>query len=86
MNCQKTGAHIYIHQYGMFAICDVFIVKEVFIFRIAATSMETIRGDIIHYEVLTIEEWFDRKVNNDDNSTLISCAALYHGYEGKSMS
>jgi len=86
MQCIKTGAHIYIAQYGEFAICDVFELNGVSLFRIAGTSREPMR-DVIHFNVVDVAQWFDR---NDTghfgrSSTMISACAANFGYDGKAV-
>jgi len=84
MQCIKTGAHIYIAQYGEFAICDVFELQGVNLFRIAGTSREPMR-DVIHFNVVDVAQWFDREATDGRDSTMISACAANFGYDGKAV-
>lgn len=83
MICEKTGAVAYIAAYNVYAICDVFVKDSVRVFRIAGTNFLQPRGDLVHYTVWAIDQWFDRL--STGTSTLISTSAAYHGYEGVTM-
>ena len=84
MQCIKTGAHIYIAQYGEFAICDVLELKGVNLFRIAGTSREPMR-DVIHFNVVDVAQWFDREATDGRGSTMTSACAENFGYDGKAV-
>lgn len=95
MSCTKTGAHIFLWQYGIYAYCDAFEIAgnwddtkgsgDVAYFRIVATSYDgPIDGlDNLHYIVREIENWW----KDDPVSTLITKAAGFEnlGYEGQSI-
>ena len=80
MTCMKTGAEIYIDQYGEWAHCDAFVVNGVAVFRIVQTSREPM-ADKIHYTVHSVDEWFDK---DSIVSTLISTLGGWtnHGFDG----
>ena len=82
MPCEKTGAHIHLPQYGLFAVCDAFQLSpdRVYCFRVAGTSSLPMR-DILHYTVYDVMQWFDRDSSN--YSTVLSSSSTYYGYEGR---
>jgi hypothetical protein len=80
MQCIKTGAQIYLEEYGEYAICDTFEDKGVFLFRIVDTSNEPMRA-YLHSIVLKVDNWFGR--GQDLVGTLISTMVRDFGPEGK---
>lgn len=90
MTCTRTGAHIYLWQYGEFAYCDAFEVKgnwddtkgsgDVAYFRIVQTSHQPLRP-LVHYIVHDVDNWF----KDFPTSTLITKADGFSnlGYDGR---
>ncbi len=78
MTCTKTGAHIYLEPYNLYAHCDAFEIDEnIAYFRIVEVSYTPL-GSSLHYKVIEIENWFkDKPVQ-----TLISNKWINHGYDG----
>lgn len=72
MPCTKTGAQIYIEQWGEFAWCDAFQVGDVAYFRIVERSREPFEHGKaeVFYRVKSFDSWFDR--DSDRTSTMIS--------------
>jgi hypothetical protein len=82
MQCIKTGAHIFLHQYNVFAICDAFEMNGVHLFRIAETSPEPF-SPALHFDVWEVVQWFEKNRSDGGSSTLIASSVLNHGYVGK---
>ena len=84
MECKKTGAHIYLEQHGMWAVCDAFLLgvdirteEPIWLFRIVGTRFKPMR-DVRHFTVHDTTMWFlDNPVQ-----TITTAKATYHGYEG----
>jgi hypothetical protein len=85
VTCTKTGAHLYLEEYGLYAYGDAFeTTGGQAVFRIVQVGQQPIQSRI-HYTVHEIEEWFDRHVRTGETSTLIAKLDGFqsHGYEGK---
>lgn len=87
MECVKTGCHAYLEQYGEYVYGDAHKIGNMLIIRIVQRSHEGPIIDRLHYEVRSIEGWFDKDVNepNERPSTLFAFAYTEHGYEGKKL-
>lgn len=86
MTCTKTGAHIFIEQYGEYCWGDAFEVTaddetgaSIAYFRIVSRSFVP-HLYALHYTVLGIDNWLDK---DSPISTLIATSFINHGYEGK---
>lgn len=81
MTCTRTGAHIFLAEYGRYAYCDAFEVGPVAYFRIVQTGRRPL-DHFLHYTVTRIDNWWDR--HDSRISTLITREAgfINHGYEG----
>jgi hypothetical protein len=91
MTCTKTGALIYVEQYGEYAYGDAFEVvgdgadKPVAYFNIVMRSRSPINYAVKHYTVHDIEHWFgphDLDTNIEGRSVLIAADFTNHGYDG----
>lgn len=98
MTCTKTGAQIYIEQYGEYAYGDAFEVRtpivgslkgseiyNVAYFNIVMRSRSPINLPVKHYTVHDIEHWFGPHcldVSVEGKSVLISANFTNHGYDG----
>lgn len=71
MPCIKTGAQIYLENYGEFCWCDAFELGDVAYFRIVQRSREPLSQAIgeVWYVVNDFDNWYDKE---DPLSTLIS--------------
>lgn len=77
MSCLKTGAHIKLIPYKMWAVCDAFAEEGVFIFRISWVANAPLR-DRKHFTVLDWTNWFDQ--NTDHVSTMIARYDQVHSF------
>lgn len=77
MGCLKTGAHIKIKPYDVWAVCDAFAEEGVFIFRISRVSSKPLR-DYQHFAVYDWTNWFDQ--NTDHVSTMIARYDQVHSF------
>lgn len=95
MTCTRTGAHIFLWQYGVYAYGDAFEVgfqeeegpsmTDVAYFRIVARNFKPINGMThVHYIVREIDNWW----KDEPISTLITKAGGFEnlGYKGKPIS
>lgn len=89
--CVKTGAHIYVEQYGEWAYGDMHKLGSVYIMRVCQIHHKPLRQKR-HYTVGNVGAWFDRPKEDapshqvhQPNSTLLIDARFIeeHGYEGK---
>ncbi len=61
MICEKTGAQLYLEEYGEWLIGDVYRVNDgTLIARISGRSHRGPQRDMTHYRVRHIAHWFDR--------------------------
>lgn len=88
MQCERTGAHIWIEPYGEWAVCDLFREGVIWVARISAVAFDPMRT-YNNGDVLNADAWFDREKMAQLGrglvvSTLImpSTQFAYHGYEG----
>lgn len=58
MPCMKTGADVYLSQYGRYVHCDAHIVDEVLLLRVVPGYIEKPRK--CHFTVYEIDYWFDQ--------------------------
>ena len=75
MQCQKTGAQIFLAEYGAYALCDAFYDEQAgaYLFRIVSVNYkEPVRGDKVHYTVHHVQQWFDKNNGEGPTSTLYS--------------
>lgn len=81
MTCTRTGAHIFLAEYGKYAYCDAFEVGPVAYFRIVQTGRRPL-DHFLHYTVTRIDNWWDR--HDSRISTLITREGgfINHGYSG----
>ena len=91
MTCTRTGAQIFLWQYGVYAYCDAFeIIHDldaadyfrVAYFRIVDTSFAPFDDQPnLHFIVREVENWF----KDHPTQTLITKAGGYEnlGYEGR---
>lgn len=85
MQCIKTGAHIYITQYGEYAVCDVHqTAKGTWVLRIAGTSRSPMR-DRLNGHVFEVEGWFDRNNERYASSTLLADNIHDFSYVGEPL-
>lgn len=87
MNCQKTGAQIYLAEYGAYALCDAFydFGNGAYLFRIVKVDYkEPIREDQFHYTIHKIGHWFDKTGSAMKASTMYCRGedVTFHGMEG----
>lgn len=82
MTCTKTGCHIFIPQYQLYAYGDAFELNSVACFRLVQNSRLPLSSHL-HYTVITADSWFDKEQQRSPISTLISLNFTNHGYEGK---
>lgn len=95
MTCTKTGALIYIEQYGEYAYGDAFELTpkneynntyfNIAYFNIVLRSRSPINGILKHYTVHDIEHWFgphNLDTNIEGKSVLITANFTNHGYNG----
>lgn len=88
MQCVKTGAHIRLEQYGLWALCDAFKMDEVYLFRVVAVSFEGPFRDVKHYSVGDVAQWFDKNREGHVSTVIASglCSnVIDYGYEGKAI-
>lgn len=88
MTVTKTGCHIWIEPYKLWARGDAHQYGSVFVFRLVDNDHDPFE-DVMHYSVKDFEEWFDRS-NSDRRkgcSTLVvrSIDVEDHGWEGQSI-
>lgn len=84
MSCVKTGCHVFLEPYRMWALGDAFELYGVTYFRFSVLSYNRIR-DVKHFTVHDWEHWFDEdKTTTDGISTMICSpfAVINHGHEG----
>lgn len=88
MQCERTGAHIWIEPYGEWAVCDLHREGMIWVARISAVAHNPMRA-YNNGDVLNADTWFDREKlalvgRSLVVSTLImpSTQFVYHGYEG----
>lgn len=83
MTCVKTGCHIYIIPYGLFAYGDAHQVGVGgdFFFRLVDTDTGPL-NPFLHYEVNEYDSWWDK---NKAVSTLVAARlnVISYGYEGR---
>lgn len=83
MTCVRTGCHIYLDHYGLFAYGDAHEVGGAFFFRLVKTSSQPIHSKL-HYELANHDSWWDTTAHT---STLVADASfvLSYGYDGTSV-
>lgn len=81
--CEKTGAHIYLYEYGEWARCDVFRTNGgALIARIAVYERHPLQK-VVHYRIDKIDEWWDRDSIHGISTLLSDHGGFeYLGYEG----
>jgi hypothetical protein len=87
MTCIKTGCHIYIEQYGVFARGDAHLFHHMFVFRLVQVSFEPL-APTMHFQIKDVVEWFDRleMERRGSNSTMLAFDAENFGYDGIKVS
>jgi hypothetical protein len=83
--CIKTGAQIYLSQYGAYVYGDLHQVSEdVFVMRTSGPRrFEPFNGsNIVHGLVADIYEWWEESAYPATYGTLIITQMQYLGYEG----
>lgn len=64
MSCVKTGAKLYIRNYGIFTICDVYMVGDTLVFRYYPDHIKYVESDIDATHVIEMvpdsDIWFHR--------------------------
>lgn len=85
IQCIKTGAQIYLAEYGTWVYGDAFEGDDFFIFRVGSESFNPIASRK-HFEVSLIAHWFDKGIDGR-YGTLIAYAHNVHnlGYEGTEL-
>lgn len=93
MQCVKTGAQIYLTEFGEYAIADAFQLDldggpgnlvTVYAFEIVTNSRDnTPPRDKLHYTIHSVDHWFGE--NTRPVSTLVATSVTDHGYEGKPL-
>ena len=86
MTCVKTGCHIYIIPYGLFARGDAHEVDGTYFFRLMELSGIP-QQDVIHYEINGYDSWWEKDISPWTISTLVAMNqdVLSYGYEGRSV-
>lgn len=89
MPCVKTGCHIYIIPYGVFAYGDAHKVDEVYFFRLAQASHKPLH-DVLHFELNNYDSWWDAKSTKEFRPPVSTLAAsgsdvISWGYEGRDI-
>jgi len=84
MTCVKTGCHIYIIPYGIFAYGDAHEVGGAFFFRLVQYSDKPLFTKL-HYEVNNYDSCWDRHAQV---STLVARSedVIFQGYDGRDTS
>ena len=77
MTCIKTGAHVFLEEYGEWAYGDVHLVNGVHILRVAQVEFSPIYLDK-HFTFHAITNWWKDK----PYGTIIASFATNHGYNG----
>lgn len=86
MSCVKTGASIFLVDYGLYAYGDAFRFGDHYLFRVCHVGEPA--ASVKHFSVANHTEWFDRhKESSDRSSTLVvpATSVFDHGYEGVSL-
>lgn len=78
MSCEKTGAHVYLEQYGGWVTCDIHKVGETWLLRTCPMTVAPSRP-VKHATVHEVAEWFDQR---KEYGTLVTINMTDHGYEG----
>lgn len=90
--CIKTGCHVYLTEYGLWARGDAYQMRVeidgawdwVLFFRLSGTDNRPMQ-DVYHFTITTIEHDFDRPTTKSPFKqpwTVIARHVLNHGYEG----
>lgn len=78
MTCIKTGAQIFLEEYGNYLIGDMFQFGDAYVFRAVAKGLEPLRPQL-HFRIIRLAHWFDE---HKFPSTLIFLHAVDYGYDG----
>jgi len=73
--CSKTGAVVYLEQYGAWAISDLFESESTAIFRITAVDYASNQWGRVHATVHDFDQWFDK---GQEVSTLVTSNYTTH--------
>lgn len=79
MICEKTGAVVYLEQYGEAVRGDAFRLGDHLLIRVNNKS-RGYQSDVHHYRVGNVCNWFDE---NAPIGTIIADSFVYHGYDGE---
>lgn len=82
IQCIKTGAQIFLEEYGTWVYGDAFEADDFFIFRVGSQSF-TPEASRKHFQINLIAHWFDQDVDGR-YGTLIAYAqnVTNLGYDG----
>lgn len=81
--CVKTGADVYLREYGEYVHGDAYMFGDDLVLRICSRGHAKPVSGKIHFTVEKIAQWFDdRHTSESRNSTLLAWVYVDHGYEG----
>lgn len=79
--CQKTGAEVWLEQYGCYVRGDMYRMGDYHILRVNNNTFQSSPAPgILHYSVRTILQYFDK--NDGGTGTMMLRDVEYHGYKG----
>ena len=82
MACIKTGAHVFLEEYGEFAYGDMHQFNGTYILRKAGQGPKPINGlDLIHFQVFNVEVIWD----GSPYGVIVCSGVMDHGYDGKKI-
>lgn len=80
MTPEKTGANIYLEQYGQTVRGDFYDMGDFAVIRVTNSSRTREDPDVIHYRVGNVMQWWDQEARY---GTMMVNTWVYHGYEGE---
>lgn len=79
--CQKTGAEVWLDQYGCYVHGDMYKMGDYHILRVNNNTFQSSHAPgILHYSVGTILRYFDKGYSG--TGTMMLRDVTYHGYRG----
>lgn len=82
MICEKTGANVWLEEYGYGVRADAYKVDNHMIFHVAARSKIEKEGEVYHYRAIETKRWFDKQTDNEFNVVVCNHYEAF-GYDGK---
>jgi len=82
MICEKTGATIYLEEYGCTVRGDTFRLGADLLVRVNNRSITREPVPIHHYRIRETVAWWDKFA---DQGTIVATDFIYFGYEGETQ-